>query len=431
MKKLSIFQVIVLGVFGALAVSGVLIFALTSVGNQESAVGEVTIWGTLDEGAFSSAIQKAANADPRLRQVKYIEKDAATYESELTNALANGVGPDLFLLRQDYTLHNAGKVVPIPTASLPHSQFQNMFIDAANSFYTSIGALGFPLLVDPLILYWNRDLLSSAGFAKPPVYWEELPNMAQKLTKRSDTGGILKSAISFGEYANVMNAKVILGTLILQAGGTITAQDKTGRLIPALGSGGGALATESALRFYTQFADPSNNANYTWNRSLPDSRQAFSAGDVALYIGHVSEIPLLLSMNPNLNFAIAPLPQIRKVGREVNTARVYALAVSRTGKNQNGAMVVASLLASLPTARDIGIALGMPSALRDVLGEPAEGSWGLFNKEAIIARSWLDPDPEKTAAIFRAMIERVTSGAMGLPDAIGRADQEMAQIIEP
>lgn len=431
MKKLSIFQIVILCVFGALAVSGVLIFALAVGGNKDTSVGPVTIWGTLDANAFTTAIRNAADADPRLEQVTYVQKDPATYESDLTNALANGGGPDLFILRHDYILRDAGKVAPISKSALSSTQFQDAFIDAANPFNTSVGALGLPLFVDPLILYWNRDTLSSGGFAKPPSYWEELPPMAQVLTKRSDSGGILKSAIALGEYANVTNAKDILSVLILQAGGMITAQDNTGHLVPALSRNEGATApaTESAVRFYTQFADPSNNVNYTWNRSLPDARTAFAAGDTALYIGYASEVPQIARMNPNLNFALAPLPQIRGGVRTIDTARVYAVSVSRIGKNQTGATVIASILASAPIVKNIGAALGIPSALRDVLSQSADGNQELFNKEAIIARSWIDPDPERTSAIFRAMIERVTSGAMRLSEAIGRADQEMAQII--
>jgi len=92
-------------------------------------------------------------------------------------------------------------------------------------------------------------------------------------------------------------------------------------------------------------------------------------------------------------------------------------------------MTVATLMADTGIARALSIALGIPSARRDVLAERAADENELFKREAIIARSWIDPDPEKTNGIFRAMIESVTSGAARYAEAIGRADQEMAQII--
>ena len=434
MKHLSIFQLIFLCVFGALAVSGVLIFALVVGGNNANDAGPVEIWGTLDSKAFSNFIEQAGNSDPRLSQLTYVQKDQATYESDITNALANGAGPDLFLLRQDYALKNAGKIAPMPQ-SLSASQFHNTFIDAADPFFSSAGALGIPLFVDPLVLYWNGDMLGAAGFAKPPAYWEELPGMTQAITKKSDAGSIIKSAIAFGEYSNVPHAKEILSALILQAGGSITQIDDAKRLSAALvaRSGSAQQATENALRFYTQFADPSNSVDYTWSRALPDASKAFAAGDLALYVGYASEGPSIISANPNLNFAVASLPQIKdgnnSVSTAVDTAHVYALAVSRGAKNQRGAIVIANLLASPDYAKSLSSGLGIPSALRDVLSQPAQGASDLFNKAAIISRSWRDPDPEKTSDIFRAMIERVSTGALRLSDAVARANEELSQVI--
>jgi len=347
MPTLSVFQTVLLAIFGALAVSGVLIFALVVGGGGGNTIGPITIWGTLEESAFRAVIRQLAEEDERLAQVSYVEKDAEGYVALLTEALAENTGPDLFLLRQDYAVRDAGKVFPIPFDSFSETQFRNTFIEAADPYLSPNGVLAIPILADPLVLYWNRDMFSSAGYANPPRYWDELDGMSQNITKKNDAGQILKSTVSFGEYRNVNNAKDILATLILQAGSPITAKDSTGQLVSALqpGSGGGAQATEAALRFYTEFADPSK-ARYSWSRALPESRSAFASGDLALYIGFASEKPIIARMNPNLNFAAAPLPQARSADHAINTARVYALATSKTAQNPSGAFLIASLLAS-------------------------------------------------------------------------------------
>lgn len=430
MKRLTIFHTVLLVVFGALAISGVLIFALAVGDDSANTVGPVTIWGTLDEPAFTRVLQSVAEENPIFKEVAYLEKDPLLYESELTTALANGVGPDLFVLRQDYILKNSGKVIPVPQSSLSPSQFRDIFIDAANPYYSSVGALGIPIFVDPLVLYWNRDLLSSAGFVRPPSTWDELSLMSEAIVKKNDSGGILKSLVALGESKNVTNSKDIMSLLILQAGGTITDFDDSGKLIASLRSSGDVLGAENALRFYTKFADPSNS-EYTWNRSLPESRRAFAAGDAALYIGFASENSLISEMNPNLNFAAAAVPQIKGAEKKVNVARVYALAISRTARNPIGALTIASNMASREVNKKFSEKIGIPSALRDILSEPADGNIGLFNKQAILARSWRDPDPEKTEIIFRDMIERVTAGSFGITDAVQRADEEMEQILNP
>ncbi len=424
------FHIVLLVSFGGLAIAGVLVFSLAVGGGNTNTVGEITIWGTLDQNAFVTVLRDAADKDNRLSQVSYEQKDATTYESELTNALAGGAGPDLFLMRQDYALKDAGKIVPILFTERPQSQFESTFIEAASPFLGSAGIAGVPLVADPLVLYWNKDVLASAGFAEPPRYWDEFVNASQKITTKDDSGSITRSAIAMGEYRNINNAKDILTTLILQARGAITERDTGGRLVPALSgrTGTGAQAAESALRFYTQFSDPSKDY-YSWNRSLPDAQKSFAAGDLALYIGYASEEPLIARMNSNLNYAIAPMPQVRGGSTSLGTARVYALAASRAGKNPAAAKTAAFLLASADNSGALATALGISSARRDVVGKPAEGNDDLFNKQTIIAHSWLDPDPEKTAELFRAMIENTTSGAQLVSEAVQRGDQEMARII--
>ena len=221
-----------------------------------------------------------------------------------------------------------------------------------------------------------------------------------------------------------------MSLLILQAGGSITRKDSTERLVPALSArtvGQTSQATESALRFYSEFADPSKT-HYSWNRSLPSSRAAFAAGDLAIYFGYASEARVIARTNPNLNFAAAPVPQ-SKNRNSVNVARVYALAVSRTSRNPLGARTAATLIGDTPVARALSIALDIPSARRDVLAEKSVDENVLFESQAIIARSWIDPNPEKTDDIFRAMIEAVTSGVARYGEAISKADQQMAQLI--
>src|SRR3989338_3408526 len=200
MNKLSIFQIVLLIVFGVLGIAGVLIFAFATAGNSTTSVGPVLIWGDIDSRAMDAVLQQNADQNQDFDQVKYAQRDPAVYESELVNALADGSGPDLFILRQDQLLHNIGRIIPVPTAALPVAQFNTLFIDGANIFSGGNGALGIPLVADPLILYWYKDVLSAAGYAKPPATWAEVQAMGEKLQKRDDSGAIVKSAIALGEY---------------------------------------------------------------------------------------------------------------------------------------------------------------------------------------------------------------------------------------
>jgi len=221
MKKLSGFQITLLAVFGACAVAGVLIFAIATSSAKSSSVGPVTIWGTVDGPTFTQMVQNAASTYSALSGVTYVQKDPTTYAADLTAALAAGSGPDLFLMTQDQAIEDSGEVVLLPYTSFSATQFQNVFIEGANPFMVPKGTVALPIAADPLVLYWNKDLLATGGYAQPPQYWDQLYDMATKMTARDDAGNILKSAIALGEYKNIDDAKDILAALILQAGGTM------------------------------------------------------------------------------------------------------------------------------------------------------------------------------------------------------------------
>ena len=444
-QGMSAFQIVILSVFGASAVAGVLIFAFLIGSNSGATIGQVVIWGTFDETALQVVLRQMAENDGRLRQVSYVQKNEDTYTTELTNALASGTGPDLFVLRQDDTVSEAPKIFPIPYSSLSKEQFQDLWVEGAETFLSAEGTLGIPFAIDPFILYWNRDMFSTAGIARAPQYWDEMYDAARAITRRNDAGTIVKSAVALGEYANVNHAKGILSMLIMQAGGRITFRDSAGTLSPSLMARVGETSqpAESALRFFTQFANPSG-ADYSWNRAFPESRVAFAQGNLALYIGPASEEPLIRRLNPNLNFAASSTPQIRGTSKYVDSGYVYAFAVSRTPQNpdgqrtlqemqksQQGALTAAYLLGGTDGSKLLATALGLASARRDVLSVRAQGYDELFNKQALLVRAWEDPNAKETERIFRDMIESVTSGAAKTTEAVQRAEQAMRQLTSP
>jgi ABC-type glycerol-3-phosphate transport system substrate-binding protein len=427
---MSMFQIVLLCAFGGFAIAGILIFAFLIGSNSSGSLGEVIVWGTFDDTAVATVVRQLSENDDRLRSIQYVEKNPDTFEQELTNALAAGTGPDLYIIRNDYAVLDTPKLSIIPIEQLSREQFDSLFIEAARPFLHPEGTLAVPLAVDPLVLYWNRDLFANAGLARPPLYWDELQQIARAISRKSDAGSLTKSAISFGEYGNVTHAKNIIGTLILQAGGPVTARDSAGTLQPALQArttGNVAAPAQSALSFYTGFANPSQDI-YSWNRSQKESIEAFTSGDLGLFVGLASEEPFIRRQNPNLNFGIAPLPQIRDAERSMTGGYAYGFAVPRASKNPSGALTGAYLLASPEASAALTTAFGISSARRDVLALPAQGNDDLFNKMAIITRLWEDPNPQETDRIFRDMIESITSGAAKLSEALQRADASMREI---
>jgi hypothetical protein len=169
-----------------------------------------------------------------------------------------------------------------------------------------------------------------------------------------------------------------------------------------------------------------------------------------MYIGHASDFKKINDTNPNLNFSMAPLPQIRSATYAMDSSRVYALALARTSRNPSGALTIASLIAAPPISTSIAKSLGMTSALRRVIAQAQDQSQSgssitapmqalvkgssqtgdtLMNYEANISRPWLDPDPDKTDAVFRDMIENTVSGALKASEAVQRADKQLGEVL--
>src|SRR3989344_8688910 len=133
--KTSIFQIVLLSVFGAFAAAGVLIFALAVGGNDESQViGKGAIWGTLDQTTFDGVLERMMQVDPSLTGVTYVQKDSVVFDQELTNALAERRGPDMYVVSSDEAMKNEAKVNVTPYEVVSKKQFKDTFVDAANPF---------------------------------------------------------------------------------------------------------------------------------------------------------------------------------------------------------------------------------------------------------------------------------------------------------
>ena len=429
---MTLFQTILLSVFGFFIIAGIIFFAAFANTGKTKTISNVVIWGTLDATAFQNVITAQSNTETRFQHVTYVQKNAATFDADLADALAAGKGPSLFLLRQDSILGARDKILAIPYSSISAKTFNDTYIDEAQLFESSSGILAMPLLVDPLVLYWNKDALAKNGFAQPPQYWDEVFTMAEKMGIKDISGNITTGAIALGESVNIPNAKQIVSMFVMQAGGTVTYIDANGVIetgLSRLTSDASERPADSALRFYTSFANPTESV-YSWNRSLPNARDAFAQGIVGLYVGYASEMPTIAGLNPNLNFDVAPVPQIRNTTRNVTFGNVYALAIPRTAANATDAATVAGLLSSASVASALSVALNLPPVRRDLLSQSADGAMQVFDGAALISAGWLDPDPTKTDALFTTMISGVTSGSARLTEAVDKAGQAITALLQ-
>lgn len=429
MKNLHPFQIILIAVFAVLGLVGLYVFStFTGFSGGTTNVGTVVIWGTLPKTAMNDALGNLRTAHKEFTGVSYSQKAAATFDTDLANALASGTGPDLIIINQEQLITEQAKIESIPFSSIPQRSFLNTYVALDQLYLNAQGTYAVPIVVDPLVLYYNRAILSSSGVASPPATWEAVPGLAAFMTKSSGGQTITRSTVALGSYTNITNARAILSLLFLQAGTSITQNTSHGMQgvlsVETPGSTGQS-AAQAAVNFYTQFANPAKTV-YSWNPSLPPSRQAFLSGDLAFYIGYASEQGALKAANPNLDFDMAAIPQSAVGGLRKTYGLGYAFAIPKVATNKTGAYSAAVGITAPSILPSLASELGMAPAQRSLLvTSPSNPYTSIYYPEALSAAGWLSPAPSTVDTIFAAMINNITTGRYDAPQALTAADQSL------
>lgn len=423
------FQIAVTGIFIFFILVGVVLFAGFSGGNNNTIIGEITIWGSMDKNIFDQLLRELRYEDKSFDGVKYRQMNEISFDHDLAEALASGSGPDIFILPQDSILKHEAKILPIPYDSYSVRDFKDKFIEEGELYLNNKGILGLPFVVDPIITYWNRSIFSKSGIANPPKTWEELLLFSQNITEKDDNLNILTSAVAFGEFRNVDHAKEIISTLVMQAGNPIVTKFD-GMVESVLSQKGKSnmMPAEAAIDFFTQFSNPVKTV-YTWNRSLPSSQRSFIAGDLAIYFGFASELDSLRNKNPNLNFDVTSLPQTEE-GSKITFGKMYALSITKNSKNANSAFIVIKKLTEDKYLSILSNLNKLPPVSRNLLSkDPKDPYLEIFYDSVFSADAWLDPNPDETDIIFQNMIDAIVSGREKTKRAIQKADSEINILI--
>ena len=427
---MSKFQIILLVVFGFFILLAVAVFSTYRSGSGSDNAA-VTIWGEISSRDFSQFLANSGLNNDENVSITYVEKSPETIDTEFTEALAQGIGPDLIIITQDKVLKEKPKIIPIPYESIGEKDFKKTFIEEAELLLAQEGIYGLPLSIDPFVLYYNRDLLSAAGMAQPMGDWDEIYAAATKLTKKDAALNITQSVMALGESRNIPHSKDILSLLMMQAGTAIVSLGVQGLNSELLNNYRLPVSpAESALEFYTQFSNPTKSF-YSWNRSLLDAQTNFTSGASAYYLGYASELRVLKNKNPTLNLAVASVPQSRVSGKVLTFGKLSLVAIARGTKNSSAALAVATKLVSNTSAKALSDILEVPPARRDLLSEKSSDAiFSVFYEGAIQARAWLDPNNKETKNIFTEMIESVTSGRARVNEALREADKDLKAILE-
>jgi multiple sugar transport system substrate-binding protein len=308
----------------------------------------LTYWGLWENNTtLQTMINDFQTKNPKIK-IQYVKQSARQYRERLQAAIARGEGPDVFEFHNTWVPMLQNELSPAPGTVMTSSEFSSTFYPvAAADLVGGTSVYGIPMMIDGLGLYYNIDLLSTAGVT-PPTTWPELLDIVPKLTVRADTQ-VQKSAIALGTTGNVENFSDILALMMMQNGA---------KLISPTGK-----EAEDTLTFYRKFSNPSDPV-YTWNETMDNSVYAFATGKVAMIIAPSWRVFDIKQISPNLNFKIVGVPQLP--GNTINWASYWVEGVSTKSKSPEAAWTLVKYL----TSRDTVTTLYAEAAKSRLFGQP-------------------------------------------------------------
>ncbi|MFC4619389.1 extracellular solute-binding protein [Camelliibacillus cellulosilyticus] len=168
----------------------------TACSNKTGSNGKVTItyWQyTFPEKVteIKSLIKKFEKDNPN---IKVVAQDFPydQYNQKIAAAMHAGKGPDIMNLFYGWLpqYEQEGYIQPIPKDFMSTKDIDDYYIPMIQSSKIDGKYYGLPVAVRSLALFWNKELFKKAGLdpEKPPKTWDELKDMAKKMTKIKSNG---------------------------------------------------------------------------------------------------------------------------------------------------------------------------------------------------------------------------------------------------
>lgn len=419
----------------AIAVFLTVILILRGIGGGTTQSTTLEFWGVFDDrSSFDKVIEDFKTQNQGIK-VLYRQFTYEEYEKSLIDALAAGTGPDIVMVHNTWLPKHGDKLKALP-ATIPGlkqplltiQDYKTNFVDVAFSdfvFNNQIFAL--PLYVDTLALFYNKDILNSAGISRPPQDWEDFNSDVEMITRLDGSGQIVQSGAAIGTSRNINRSTDLLSALMIQTGVRMIDTDNTSASFS--GRVNNTPVGELALKYYTDFANPSVRT-YAWNDVQHYSVDAFIEGKTAMMFNYSHKIGDLKNKSSRLNFGVASMPQISSADVK-NYANYWGVGVSVSSKFSNEAWKFVAYLASKEGAQNYLSATLRPSARRDLIElQRNDLDLGVFAMQALSARSWYQIDNTAIETIFADMIDDVNFGRMSVRDSLDNAESRVNVLMQ-
>ncbi len=292
-----------------------------SAATEEKAT--IKFWdGNWDEKVFGKVQELWEKEHPNIKIEPEFLVDKGQSD-KYTLALQNGTAPDVLACALDWTTTYgaAGFLEPLNDYVKKDNVDTTQFIKGAINASTVNGKLyALPFRSETYTLFYNKDILSAAGFDKAPETWDQVKEIA-KATTKGDVAGYGVCGTNYGNYS----FQYI--TMLNSSGGSILSSDNTKSTL----NSDVALQTAQLYKDLSAYAPSSKMENdNVANRTL------FASGKLAMYMSGVYDVPEIIKANPKLNFACAMVPTQNGADRS-SILGGWSVAVAKNSKNKEAA----------------------------------------------------------------------------------------------
>jgi multiple sugar transport system substrate-binding protein len=192
-----------------------------------------------------------------------------------------------------------------------------------------------PLEIDGLMVFYNKQLLASAGVTTPPTDWDSFTDLAHKLTVKNGSGQITQSGLAMGTANNISHSAEIVSYLLLEQGIDLIDDSRTTVTL-------NTKAVQDVFDTYTSFA---MGSDATWSSTLGTDLTMFEQGKLAMLIAPSWRAFDIIQAAPSIEFGMSTLPQLAANNNPVYFATYWGEAVNKNTKNPTAAWAFINFLA--------------------------------------------------------------------------------------
>ena len=303
---------------------------------------ELVYWGLWEPSSvMQPLIDEYESTHPGVN-ILYSQQTFSNYESRIFTRLQQASSstepaPDIFRIHNTWVPKYYSYLSPLPANVMTRDQYSEAFYPTALSDFTAKDdkLYAIPLEIDGLVLFYNKQLLSDAGFSEPPTDWDSLADLAHKLTKKDSSGEITQAGLAIGTSRNILHASEILSFLLLQEGVEIIDSTRTNVTL-------NTTKVESVLNVYTGFA---TGKQAVWSSDLRYDLEMFYSGKLGMMIAPSWRAFDIILSSPTIEFGMATLPQLEANQEKVYYSTYWGDAVNKSSDNTEAAWDFINFLA--------------------------------------------------------------------------------------